>query len=108
MKLTERERDVLDLVCDGATSKEIAHRLRISEQAVKAHISRLFQKYGVTNRASLAAAATEVRVGRRQAISDRYHERARALGRENITLRGKVKKLTAAAKRRGSRDRKAK
>lgn len=107
MKLTERERDVLDLVCDGATSKEIGHRLGISEQAVKAHISRLFRKYGVTNRAGLAAAATEVRVARRQAISDRYHARARALGRENVRLRGAVKKLTDAAKRRAPGGRKA-
>jgi DNA-binding CsgD family transcriptional regulator len=88
MKVTPREKDVLERVCDGATTKTIAHELGVSEQAVKAHIGHLFQKFGVTNRASLAAAATNARVVRRQAISDRYHERARALGRENTVLRG--------------------
>ena len=87
MKLTPREKDVLGRVCDGATTKTIAHELGVSEQAVKAHIGHLFRKFGVTNRASLAAAATNARVLRRQAISDRYHERARALGRENAVLR---------------------
>ena len=87
MKLTKRERDVLGRVCEGATSKVIAHEIGISEQAVKAHIGHLFVKFGTTNRAGLAAAAIAEGNVRRQAISDRYHERARALARENAVLR---------------------
>ena len=88
MKVSPREKNVLERVCDGATTKTIAYELGVSEQAVKAHIGHLFRKFGVTNRASLAAAATNARVVRRQAISDRYHERARALARDNSALRG--------------------
>ena len=88
MKLTPREKNVLALVCNGATSKVIAHDIGISEQAVKAHIGHLFQKFGVKNRAGLAAAAIADGNVRRQAISDRYHERARALARDNEVLRG--------------------
>ena len=87
MKVTPREKEVLGLVCGGATSKVIAHELGISEQAVKAHIGHLFVKFGATNRARLAAAAIAEGNVRRQAISDRYHERARALARENDALR---------------------
>lgn len=87
MKLTLRQKDVLARVCVGETSKVIAQDVGISEQAVKAHIAHLFEKFGVTNRASLAAAAIAQGNVRRQAISDRYHERARALARDNETLR---------------------
>lgn len=87
MKLTPREKDVLGRVCEGASTKEIAHSMGVTEQGVKAHISRLFMKFGVTNRAGLATKATGMNRDRRQAISDRYHERARSLGRENTQLR---------------------
>ena len=87
MKLTKREREVLGRVCEGATSKVIAHEIGISEQAVKAHIGHLFAKFGVRNRAGLAAAAIAEGNVRRKAISDRYHERARALAREIEVLR---------------------
>lgn len=101
MKLTPREKDVLELVCDGLTSKAIAHELGISEQAVKAHVSRLFRKFGVTNRAGLVQAASKVRDERRQAISDRYRERARGLDREVTRLRRENTRLarSASAKR---------
>ena len=101
MKLTQREKDVLARVCGGATSKIIANDIGISEQAVKAHIGHLFQKFGATNRAGLAAAAITEGNVRRQAISDRYRERARALARENELLRDQ----NAALRSRQSADR---
>ena len=55
-ELTRRERQVLDRVCGGLTNKAVASELGVSQQAVKAHISRLFLKYGVENRAGLVAA----------------------------------------------------
>jgi DNA-binding CsgD family transcriptional regulator len=54
---TPRERDVLDLLCRGESNKVIASRLGISEQAIKGHVSRLFVKFRVQNRAGLVAAA---------------------------------------------------
>ena len=53
---TPRERDVLALLCLGEANKVIASRLGISPQAVKGHVSSLFVKYRVQNRAGLVAA----------------------------------------------------
>ncbi len=49
--LTEREREVLDLVAGGATNREIAERLYLSPHTVKEHASALYRKLGVKNRA---------------------------------------------------------
>lgn len=57
--LTERQRQVLGLVRLGHTNKEIAGRLGISEQAAKIQVSQLLRKFGVQNRAALAAIAAE-------------------------------------------------
>ncbi|HCS60462.1 MAG TPA: DNA-binding response regulator [Microbacterium sp.] len=56
--LTDRERDVLLLVDEGAANKEIAARLFISESTVKTHIVHLLEKLGVASR---TAAASEAR-----------------------------------------------
>jgi len=55
--LTERQRQVLDLVRTGQTNKEIAGLLGISEQAAKVQVSKLLRKFHVQNRAALAAIA---------------------------------------------------
>jgi DNA-binding CsgD family transcriptional regulator len=55
-ELTRREGQVLDRICRGMSNKSIASELGVSEQAVKAHITRLFLKHGVENRAGLVAA----------------------------------------------------
>jgi len=53
---------VLDLVAEGLENKEIAHRIGLSEQAVKEHVSTLLQRLAVRNRASLAEIATQRRI----------------------------------------------
>lgn len=61
--LTAREREVLQLVCEGLGNGDIARRLFISEKTVKVHVSHIFDKLGVGTRvqAVLAAAgSTEV------------------------------------------------
>jgi len=55
--LSDREREVLGLLVDGASNKGIAHQLRLSENTVKAHISHIFDKLGVQSRAEAVAAA---------------------------------------------------
>lgn len=52
--LTERENDVLRWIGLGASNKEIAARLDISEKTVKNHISSIFQKLHVSNRTQAA------------------------------------------------------
>ena len=50
-QLSEREREVLDLVAEGATNREIAGRLFLSPHTVKEHTSALYRKLEVRNRA---------------------------------------------------------
>jgi DNA-binding CsgD family transcriptional regulator/tetratricopeptide (TPR) repeat protein len=58
--LTEREHEVLALLGTGATNRQIARRLFISERTVGVHVSRVLHKLQVTNRAQAAAVAARV------------------------------------------------
>ena len=49
-RLTERERQVLQLAAEGLANKQIAAALEISENTVKFHLSSLYTKLGVTSR----------------------------------------------------------
>jgi DNA-binding NarL/FixJ family response regulator len=57
--LSPREREVLDLVRAGLANKQIARRLGIAERTVKAHLTRVFQALGVTDRTQAALWASE-------------------------------------------------
>ena len=50
--LTERERSVLALLADGATSKEIARQLGLSTKTIENHRARILEKLGVSNTAA--------------------------------------------------------
>ena len=50
--LTNREREVFELLVDNMTTKEIATELNISEKTVRNHISNAMQNLGVSGRAS--------------------------------------------------------
>ncbi len=52
--LTDREMEVLGLVAEGLANKQIARRLGISERTVKAHLTSIFQRIGVTDRVQAA------------------------------------------------------
>ena len=54
VELSERERDVLRLVGDGLPNKVIGLRLGITEKTVKAHLTRIFARIGVTDRTQAA------------------------------------------------------
>jgi DNA-binding NarL/FixJ family response regulator len=53
-ELTRREREVLALLADGLPNKLIARRLDISEKTVKAHLTNIFQRIGVSDRTQAA------------------------------------------------------
>jgi DNA-binding NarL/FixJ family response regulator len=55
--LSDREIEVLQLLADGMSNKEIAGRLFISTQTVKTHIAHIFDKLGVSDRTEAVAAA---------------------------------------------------
>ncbi|MGW5046903.1 response regulator [Streptomyces griseoluteus] len=58
--LSPRERDVLALIGDGLTNREIGKRLYLSEKTVKNHISRLLAKLGVQRRVQAAVLASQL------------------------------------------------
>ena len=59
IELTAREQEVLEAVARGERSKEIAFHLGISERTVKAHLSSIYNKFGVDSRAAAIAVAAQ-------------------------------------------------
>lgn len=57
IQLPDRQRMILVLVAKGCANKEIAHRLGISEQTVKWHVSRMLRRFAVPNRTALVRIA---------------------------------------------------
>jgi NarL family two-component system response regulator YdfI len=55
--LTDREIEVLESVARGDTSKQVAHRLGITERTVKAHLTSIYNKLGVDSRAAAVSEA---------------------------------------------------
>ncbi len=58
--LSEREREVLDLIAAGSTNREIAARLFLSPHTVKEHTSALYRKLNARNRAEAVQRAQRV------------------------------------------------
>lgn len=58
--LSERERDVLVLIAEGCTNREIAERLYLSPHTVKEHTSALYRKLTVRNRAEAVQRAQRI------------------------------------------------
>ena len=56
-RLTEREHEVLQLLAEGLGNNAIAERLYVSESTAKAHVARIFEKVGATNRTQALMAA---------------------------------------------------
>jgi two-component system NarL family response regulator len=54
VSLTEREHQIAALVGSGGTNKQIARQLAITERTVKAHLTEVFRKLGITDRLKLA------------------------------------------------------
>ncbi len=59
--LTAREREVLLLVAEGLSNKEIARRINLSDGTVKIHLHNIYQKLGTPNRTAVAVLALTCR-----------------------------------------------
>jgi DNA-binding NarL/FixJ family response regulator len=55
--LTSREREVLALLAEGRTNRQLARELYISEKTVSVHVSNILAKLGVRSRTEAAAVA---------------------------------------------------
>jgi DNA-binding NarL/FixJ family response regulator len=62
-ELTDREREILAFVADGRANPEIAHRLGISEKTVRNHVSNIFTKLAVADRAQAIVRARQAGLG---------------------------------------------
>lgn len=60
--LTAREQQILDLIAEGFTNRQISSNLSISEATVENHIHHIFVKLGISNRAQAVARAFQLRI----------------------------------------------
>jgi two-component system, NarL family, response regulator LiaR len=59
--LSDREWEVIDLVCSGATTDDIARALVLSPETVRSHLKRIYRKLGVRSRAEAVRAVARLR-----------------------------------------------
>ena len=67
-QLTPRERDILEMIVDGAPNKVIARELNLQEVTVKAHLRNMFRKLDVANRTEAARVALLAGMSGRKAM----------------------------------------
>lgn len=60
--LTPRELEILELIAEGLSNKEIADRVHVSENTVKTHSSRVFDKLGARRRTQAVQLGKELRL----------------------------------------------
>jgi DNA-binding CsgD family transcriptional regulator/tetratricopeptide (TPR) repeat protein len=69
-ELTPRELEVLALLADGMTNREIATELFISDKTASVHVSRILGKLAVTNRTAAAALAHQLGISHRESRAE--------------------------------------
>jgi len=67
-ELTERERELLELVAQGRSNQEIARHFVLSPKTVRNHVSNIFTKLQVADRAQAIVRAREAGLGRERAV----------------------------------------
>jgi DNA-binding NarL/FixJ family response regulator len=85
-RLTDRERQVLELILMAQSNREIAQKLGIEEGSVQAHVGRLMRKVGATNRTDLSMRASNPALLQGAGILDRRRgERRKGDRRQPLT-----------------------
>jgi DNA-binding NarL/FixJ family response regulator len=59
--LTDQERQILDLIGEGLTNRQIGERMFLAEKTVKNYVSNLFAKLGMSRRTQAAAFVTNLK-----------------------------------------------
>ena len=62
VRMSKREQEVIDLIADGLSNKEIARRLHIATDTVKSHVHNILEKLALHNRLQIAAHAHSLRL----------------------------------------------
>jgi two-component system nitrate/nitrite response regulator NarL len=65
-ELSDRQQQIITLVCDGLSNKEVAEKSGVTEGTIKCHLHTIYEKLGVRSRFELVVA-----------LADRGHEEAR-------------------------------
>jgi DNA-binding NarL/FixJ family response regulator len=60
--LTARQRDVLKLLAEGSSTKEIARRLGLGEGTIKVHLAAIFRALGARNRTEAVVLASRMKI----------------------------------------------
>jgi ATP/maltotriose-dependent transcriptional regulator MalT len=60
--ITPRELQMLELIAEGLSNKEVAERVFVSENTVKTHLSRVFDKLGARRRTQAVQLGKELRL----------------------------------------------
>jgi DNA-binding NarL/FixJ family response regulator len=79
--LTQRETDILALLAEGLSNRDISRALFLSEKTVKAHLAAIFRKLSVTNRTQAAMAAVSMGIGPGMAADPRERASVPQAGR---------------------------
>ena len=74
-ELTEREREVLGLICEGQDDREMSQTLGLSRNTVRNHIAALYRKIGVNRRSAAVIWARERGISSDEALAPRIRKR---------------------------------
>ena len=61
-QLTRQQARILELICEGRLNKQIAYELSIAETTVKAHVTAIMRKMGVSTRTQAVLMAQDVKL----------------------------------------------
>jgi len=70
--ITERQREIVQLVCQGLRNRDIAEMLNLTEGTVKIYLHKIYRKTGISNRTELAMRASELTRRGQNSLSREY------------------------------------
>ncbi len=59
--LNRTETQIVEMICQGNSNKEIMKKLKVTEQSVKSHLNKIYKKTGVSDRVELATFAIKTK-----------------------------------------------